>query len=98
MPAGRFGVVVLDQLAAGDREASYRALLGLLEVEDDPRMLSFLEQHLGAEEIGRGRWRERARGPAGWALPRRYRRALRKLQREGNHAAAPLIEAYERLG
>jgi hypothetical protein len=98
LPAGRFGVVVLDQLAAGDRDGSYRALLGLLDVEDDPRMRSFQEHRLGAEEIGRGRWRERARGAAGWALSRRYRRALRSLEREGNHAAPPLIEAYAGLG
>ncbi len=61
-------------------------------------MRSFLEHRLGPEEIGRGRWRERARGPAAWALTRRYRRALSQLERERNHAARPLIEAYERLG
>jgi Sulfotransferase family len=98
IPEGRFGVVVLDQLAAGDREASYEALLELLAVGDDPRMRSFIEHRLGPEEIGRGRWRERARGPAAWTLPRRYRRALSELERERNHAARPLIEAYERLG
>jgi hypothetical protein len=98
IPAGRFGVVVLDQLAAGEREASYRALLELLTLDDDPGMRSFLERRLAPEEIGRGRWRERARGPAGWALTRRYRRALTELERERNHAARPLIDAYERLG
>ena len=98
MPPGRFGVVVLDQLAAGDREASYQALLALLALEDDPQMRSFLEHRLGPEEIGRGRWREHARGPAAWALRRRYRRALSQLERERNHAARPLLEAYERLG
>jgi hypothetical protein len=98
IPAGRFGVVVLDQLAAGERQASYRALLALLALDDDPRMRSFLEHRLGPEEIRRGRWRERARGPVARALTRRYRRALTELERERNHAARPLIEAYERLG
>jgi hypothetical protein len=98
MPPGRFGVVVLDQLAAGDRDASYQALLALLALDDDPRMRSFLEHRLGPEEIGRGRWREHARGPAARALQRRYRRALSQLERERNHAARPLLEAYERLG
>jgi hypothetical protein len=98
MPAGSLGVVVLDQLAAGDREASYRALLALLALDDDPGMRSFLEQHLGPGEIGRGRWRQDARGPAAWTLPRRYRRALSELEREGNQAARPLMEAHERLG
>jgi hypothetical protein len=98
IPAGRFGVVVLDQLAAGERQTSYRALLALLALDDDPGMRSFLEHRLGPEEIGRGRWRERARGPVARALTRRYRRALTELERERNHAARPLIEAYERLG
>jgi len=98
IPAGRFGVVVLDELAAGEREASYQALLGLLTLDDDPGMRSFLDGRLAPEEIGRGRWRERARGPARWALTRRYRRALTELERERNHAARGLIEAYERLG
>ena len=61
IPAGRFGVVVLDQLAAGERQASYRALLALLALDDDPQTRSFLEHRLGAEQIGRGRWREGAR-------------------------------------
>jgi sulfotransferase family protein len=98
IPSGRFGVVVLDQLAAGERRASYRALLALLALNDDPRMRSFLEHRLGPEEIGRGRWRGRARAPVARALARRYRRALTELGREQNHAARPLIEAYERLG
>ena len=98
LPPGSFGVVVLDQLAAGDREASYQALLALLALDDDPQMRSFLESRLGPEEIGRGRWREQAPGRAAWALQRRYRRALSQLQRERNHAARPLLEAYERLG
>ena len=98
IPSGRFGVVVLDELAAGEREASLRALLALLALEDEPGMRSFLERRLRPEEIGRGRWRERARGRAGRTLGRRYRRALTELEREGNHAARPLIDAYERLG
>jgi hypothetical protein len=98
IPSGRFGVAVLDQLADGERQASYRALLALLALDDDPQMHSFLEQRLGAEQIGRGRWRRGAPAPRAWALTRRYRRALAELERERNHAARPLIEAYERLG
>ena len=61
-------------------------------------MRSLLEHRFGPEEIGRGRWREHARGPTAWALRRRYRRALSQLEQERNHAARPLLEAYERLG
>jgi hypothetical protein len=98
LPATRFGVVLLDDLAGGEREASYQALLALLALDDDPRMRSFLEDHLGPEQVGRGRWRRRVPGPAAWALGRRYRSALTELEEEQNHAARPLIDAYERLG
>jgi hypothetical protein len=94
----RLCLVVLDQLVAGEREASYEALLGRLGLDDDPAVRWVLDQSLGPEQVGRGRWRERARGPAAWALGRRYRRALNGLAREGNHAAGPLLEAYEALG
>ncbi len=96
IPAESLLLVVLDQLVAGEREASYEALLEGLALEDDPAIRSAFERGLG--EVGRGRWRERARGPAAWALGRRYRRVLAGLDREGNHAARPLIEAYEALG
>lgn len=98
IPAGRLGVVVLDQLAAGDRVASCAALLELLALGDDPGVGPFLDHPLGPLEVGRGGWRAHARGPGAWALGRRYRRVLAALEREGNHAAPPLIEAYERLG
>ena len=98
IPAGRFGVVDLDQLAAGERQASYRELLALIAVDDDPQTRSFLEHRFGGEQIGRGRWREGARTSVARRLTRRYRRALAELERERNHAARPLIEAYERLG
>ena len=57
-----------------------------------------VERGLDPAEVGCGRWRERARGPAAWTLERRYRRALADLDREGNHAARPLLDVYERLG
>jgi Sulfotransferase family len=94
----RLAVVVLDELVAGDREANYAGLLRLLELEDDPAMRAFRDERLGPREVGRGRWRERARGPAAWALGRRYRRTLGELQREENHAAGHLLQAYEELG
>jgi hypothetical protein len=96
--ADRLAVVVLDRLVAGGDEAPYDTLLRTLDLEDDPAMRSFRDQRLGPREVGRGRWRERARGPAAWAVGRRYRRTLDELAREGNHAAGPLVDAYEELG
>jgi hypothetical protein len=95
--AERLEVVVLDRLVAGDRETPYSGLLRLLGLEDDPAMRSYCDRRLGPREVGRGRWRERARGPAAWALTRRYRRTLGELAREENHAAGPLLAAYEEL-
>ncbi len=98
VPPESLAVVVLDRLVEGEREAAYAALLERLGLDDDPRMRARFQERLVPEGVGRGRWRERARGPAAWALGRRYRRALVGLEREGNHAAGPLIEAYEELG
>jgi hypothetical protein len=95
IPAGSLALVVLDALDCGDREAAYGGLLKRLALEDDPQMRSALERGLGP--VGRGRWRERASGPAAWAIGRRYRRTLSELDREGNRAAPPLIAAYEAL-
>ncbi len=91
-------LVVLDELVAGERAGSYEELLGVLALDDDPAMRWVLDQELGPQQVGRGRWRESARGLAGWALRRRYRRTLIELGQEGNHAARPLLDAYEALG
>jgi len=98
IPPESLALVILDQLVAGDRARSYEDLLGLLALDDDPAMRWVLDHELGPQQVGRGRWRESARGPAGWALRRRYRRTLIELEREGNHAAGPLLDAYQALG
>lgn len=98
VPAESLVLVVLDQLVAGDREATYEALLDGLALQDDPAIRFAFERGVDPARVGCGRWRERARGPAAWALGRRYRRVLAELEREGNHAARPLIDAYEALG
>jgi hypothetical protein len=95
IPAERLALVVLDELVCGERDAACRALLERLALGDDPEVRSALER-LG--QVGRGRWRRRARGPAAWAIERRYRRTLAELDREGNRAAPPLIAAHEALG
>jgi Sulfotransferase family len=98
LPAGSLAVVVLDRLIAGEWGAPYRSLLESLSLEDDPGMRAAFERELDRHRVERGRWRRRARGPAGWAVERRYRRTLAELDREGNHAARPLVDALEALG
>jgi hypothetical protein len=94
----RLHAVVLDDLVAEDREAAYARLLGFLGVADEPSIRSFFEERMGAGDANRGRW-SRGLGPLARARVRRkYERTLAGLSDEGNHVAAPLIAAYERMG
>jgi hypothetical protein len=94
--AERYRVVVLDELVADEREEAYAGLLEFLEIEDEPPMREFFERRMDAGSAHLGRWRD-GLGALGRARVRRkYERTLRALEREGNHAAAPLLEAYER--
>jgi sulfotransferase family protein len=98
LPSNQLCVIVLDDLVARDRGATYGRLLSHVGVDDAPAMREFYESEMSAASANRGRW---ATG-LGWLGRRRvrwrYERTLAALQMEGNHAAAPLIAAYERDG
>jgi len=97
LPADRFHLVVLDDLVAGRREAVLGELCGFLGIGVDDGMRAFFEEEMSARNMHRGRWAESA-GTVGRArVQRRYRQTLGALEREGNHVAAPLIDALERL-
>jgi hypothetical protein len=98
IPDERVAVVVLDELASTGRETAHRNLLGALGLKGDPEIPEAVEPELEAAAIGRGGWRRHARGPARWWIRRGYERTLDELEREGNHAAPPLVRAYEELG
>ena len=90
-------MVVLDDLVWGDREQQYARLLDFLGVDDDAGMREFFDDQLrlpaGSARAGGREWRiERRR------VERRYEATLKALEREKNHVARPLIDAYERLG
>jgi len=94
----RLHTVVLDDLVAGDRERPYAELLAFLEVGDEPPIREFFELEMGAGAANRGRW-GKGLGRLGRARVRRkYEHTLAALATERNHVAAPLIDAYERLG
>jgi hypothetical protein len=97
LPPERLCVVVLDDLVWGERERAYGDLLGFLELDDQPAMREFFEQQMSAGAAHRERWREGLGGLGRRRVQRKYRGALAALEREGNHAAGPLIDAYERL-
>ena len=91
-------VVVLDDLVWGDRKGEYARLLDFLGVDDDAGMREFFDEqmHPGAAHLAR--WREGLGRIERWRVQRRYEAALKALERDGNHVARPLIDAYERLG
>jgi hypothetical protein len=97
IPEERFTTTLLDELASGEREARYRALLDELSLGED-MFESPPAARLGAAAADRGRWRQRVRGPAAWWLSRRYGQTLGELEEEGNHAAPPLKAIYDRFG
>jgi Sulfotransferase family len=98
LPSGRFMVISLDDLTGAECDTARARLFEWLGLHDDEGTRSFAERELTPRAIGRGRWRERARGPVGWLLTRRYQRLLMELEREGNHAAPTLIHADEEAG
>ena len=96
IPADRFSVVLLDDLVGPERERVYAELLAFLGVGDEPGIREYFDGSVHAEAANAGRWR-RELGPVTRVLAdRRYRRAVAALEREGNHAAAPLRAALER--
>lgn len=90
--------VVLDDLVAGDREAALAALLEFCGVGEEEGARAFFEREMGSDAAHAGRW-STGLGPLGRARVRRkYERTLAALADERNHAAPPLLDAYERLG
>ena len=95
---GELCVVVLDDLVWGDREGTYGRLLEFLGVDDDVAMGEFFEDrmHPGAAHLAR--WGEGLGPIRRRRVQRKYDAVLAALERERNHVARPLIDAYERLG
>jgi hypothetical protein len=83
VPEGSVLVVQLDDLAARDREGSYRRLVRFLEIADDRPMRRYFERKISPEAAHFGRWRERMPPADARRIDRRYRRLVRALHREG---------------
>jgi hypothetical protein len=91
-------VVVLDDLVWGDREGAYGRLLDFLGIDDEAGMHEFFDLHMHPAAAHLARWREGLGRFERRRVQRKYKSALEALEREQNHAARPLIDAYERLG
>ncbi len=97
LSADQFHLVVLDDLVAGRRDETLVGLCEFLGIEPDDGMRAFFDGEMSASTMHRGRWAESAGAVGRARVRRRYERTLAQLEREGNHAAGPLMEALERL-
>jgi len=94
----RLHTVVLDDLVAGDRDAAYGRLLSFCGAADAPEARAFFDGEMGPAAANRGRWSHGLGSVSRARVRRKYERTLAALNAEGNHVAASLIDAYERLG
>jgi hypothetical protein len=83
LPEGSVLTIMLDDLTAHDRDATYARLARFLELADDGPMRRYFERTISPERAHVGAWRERmAPADARW-VDRHYRRVVRRLRREG---------------
>lgn len=94
----RLHTVVLDDLVGGDRDAALAGLLRFCGVAEDAGVRNFFNSEMGPGQANRGRWGEGIGRLEQARVSRKYERTLAALADEGNHVAAPLADAYERLG
>lgn len=88
----------LDQLAAGDREATYESLLEFLGLGDEPGIREYFDVEVNAEHANRGRWAQELSVEGQRELTRRYEAVLNAIEARGFASAPILAEVYERLG
>jgi hypothetical protein len=83
LPEGVVLTIMLDDLAAHDRDGTYARLVRFLELEDDGPMREYFEREISAERAHVGTWDERiAPADARW-VDRRYRRVVRRQHPNG---------------
>jgi hypothetical protein len=96
LPPDRVLTISLDELAYGDRDGTYRRLLGYLELEDEPGIRAYFDREVTAESAHRDRWRAGLSDEAQEEVRRRYEDALERLAADGVEGAAELRRTYER--
>jgi Sulfotransferase family len=90
LPAGRAITVHLDDLTAHDRDRTLERVVEFLEIPDATPMREYFDREISAERAHVGAWRQRMAPADARKVDRRYRRVLRKLEREGvDWAPAP---------
>jgi hypothetical protein len=83
IPRHAITTIMLENLTAFDRDASFQKLADLLELDDPRPMREYFDSEISAKRAHVGAWRERiAPADARW-VDRRYKRAIRRMNREG---------------
>lgn len=82
-PGDAFLTVHLDDLAARDREGTYRRVVDFLDVDDDSSMRRYFRKKISAERAHVEQWRDRMAPQDARRVDRRYRRLVRRLHRAG---------------
>jgi hypothetical protein len=83
LPPGAAITISLEDLAAHDREESFRRVIEFLEIDDPGPMRDYFDREIRPERAHIGEWRERVSPADARWIERRYRRAARRLRREG---------------
>lgn len=83
LPPSAVIVVPLDDLVAERREETFERLVSFCGIGDAPAVRAYFDREISAERAHVGKWRERVHPADARWIERRYRRALRRLGREG---------------
>jgi hypothetical protein len=90
LPADSVLTVHLDDLTAHDRDRTFDRVVEFLRIGDPGPMRDYFDREISADRAHVGAWRERMAPADVRKVDRRYRRVLRRLQREGvDWAPAP---------
>ena len=98
VPADALLTISLDELVAGDREATYARLLEFLDLPHEQSMREFFESEMTPANAHRARWREGLSEPEQAEVASAYERALDRAASEGYLSAPLLRRVYERFG
>ncbi len=82
-PEGAMLTVFLDDFTSRDRERTYRRVVEFVDIEDDASMRKYFNRRVSAEAAHVGKWRQRVAPQDARLIDRRYRRAIRRLRRDG---------------
>ena len=82
--AGRRVLTVqLEDLTARDRERQFARLVDFLALEDPAPMRAYFDAEISADRAHFGKWRERVSPADARWIDRRYRRLVKRMQRQG---------------